>query len=103
MELRGDRPLSKLAAIGHAALTSGRKRNIKYSPLVYLKQILLEYRHSNKSVQRARLNAEAHYALDPRFFEYKLEGEPVDAQVLRWRGRNSTCLRRMGCKNGMTG
>lgn len=72
VEITGERPLAKIAQMGHDALVSRRTGGIPTNPLVWLRQVVHEYRRDNRRLKIAKENADFHYSLDPRFFEYKL-------------------------------
>ncbi len=74
VDLLGERPIVKLAELGHEVLGARYAKGalaglLLKNPLIRVKQILQELRQSNRSIARARANAIAHYGLDPAFFE----------------------------------
>ncbi len=74
VDLLGERPIVKLAEMGHEALGARYAKGplarlLLRNPVVTVRQILQEWRQNNRDLRRARENAIYHYGLDPRFFE----------------------------------
>lgn len=68
----GDRPVTRLAELAHQAFADTPDRNMPVNPFVRFRQIVRELKQNNRSHAQAKKNADYHYAIDPRFFEYML-------------------------------
>ena len=94
VDLLGERPIVKLARMGHDVLGARYAKGslqalLLKNPLVRVRQILQEIRQNNASLRRARENAIYHYGLAPEFFAFLL-GETVGYSEGYWpAGTNS--------------
>ncbi|MBS3800242.1 MAG: class I SAM-dependent methyltransferase [Thioalkalivibrio sp.] len=88
VDLLGERPILKLAELGHDALGGRRStslggRAVFNNPVVKMRQLAQEIRQYGLSYARARENAEFHYGMSPEFFEIQL-GDTVGYSEGYW-------------------
>ncbi len=77
VDLLGERPIIKLAEMGHEVLGARYAKGpiaglLLKNPIVTIRQIIQEWRQNNRDLRKARENAIYHYGLDPHFFEMLL-------------------------------
>lgn len=72
VDIDGDCAIARLAQMGHDALSVSRRTGIPTNPVIWVRQLVQELCHDNLRLRIAKENADCHYALDPRFFEYQL-------------------------------
>lgn len=83
IDISGEMPLTRLAEMAHDVYGDASKPSLAMSPITYLERLWHEHRHNNRDPAVAKRNADFHYAIDPRFFEFKL-GDTVGYSEGYW-------------------